>query len=181
MGLSTTSKATAAAAAGILVLGLAVIALSVDNDLAECICGACLVMIALSTGICILVRHWVINTADERRILAAAQRETQNERTRYLAAQAALENERGRLTRDMAADRARINATLTAERQKMAADFDEERAQLASEAFRTGVEMERAGMLKPNAQPVCGNLIQFPEQHPVHAPARSREHGGVVP
>lgn len=183
MGLSTSSKAAAGAAAGVLAIGAAVITRSVDDDdIAESIGGACLVMVSLSTVICVLVRHWVTNTSEERQVLAAAQREAQGERSRYFAAQAALENERARLTRDMAAERARNTATLAAERDKMQAEFEEQRAQLASEAFRTGVEMERAGMLKPGQQPACGNLIQFPD-HPGRAPERerSREHGVVGP
>ncbi|MFB7461214.1 hypothetical protein [Streptomyces sp. NPDC056188] len=180
MGLSTSSKATTAAAAGILAIGITVIARgAADDDLSDSICGACLIMMALSTGICVLVRHWVVATGDERRVLAAALRQTQAERTRYIAAQAGLENERSRLSRDMAAERARITATLAAERAQLEADFEEQRAQLAADSFRTGVEMERAGMLKPGRQPVRNNLIQFPERTPERA--RSREHGGAVP
>jgi hypothetical protein len=146
--------------------------------------GACLVMVGLTLIILVCVRRWIVNTREAERLLAAAQRQAQEERTQYIAAKAALENEHGRLNRDMAAERARIRATLVAERAKMRAEFEEERATLASEAFRTGVEMERAGMLKPDRQP-AGNLIKFPKQVPQPDPApareRSREHGVVGP
>lgn len=183
MGVTAGNKAATATTAGILIAGFAVIIRNTAHDnVAGAIGGACLVMVGLSAVILVMVRHWVMNTGEERRILAAAQREAQAERSRYFAAQAALENEQGRLNRDMAAERARMTATLTAERAKMRAEFEEERTQLVTDAFRTGVEMERAGDLKPQT-PVRGNLIPFPEKQPGRVPQqeRSREHGSVGP
>ncbi|MFD8254667.1 hypothetical protein [Streptomyces werraensis] len=182
MELSTRTKTTTAVAAGILLAGFAVILASAPHDnLAGAIGGACLVMVGLSLTILTFVCHWVSNTAEERRILGAAQREAQAERSRYFAAQAALENERGRLLRDLAAERASIAATLAAERAAMAAEFQETRATELSEAFQTGVEMERTGMLQ-RRQPQRGNLLKFPGRQP-SAPARTqeREHGVVGP
>ncbi|MFI1732671.1 hypothetical protein ACH40E_26380 [Streptomyces acidicola] len=92
------------------------------------------------------------------------------------------EGETTRLNRDMAAERARIAATLLAEREAMTAEFEENRLQVATEAFRTGVQMETAGMLKPDVSAPPANLIEFPGREG-HVPgrARSREHGFVGP
>jgi hypothetical protein len=183
MEFTAGSKTAITTAVGILLAGFAVIIRSASRDnVAGSIGGACIVMVGVSLVILLFVRYWVVNTSEERRVLAAAQRQAQEERTQYIAAKAALENEHGRLNRDMAAERARIRAALKVEQAKMRAEFDEERATLAAEAFRTGVEMERAGMLKPDRQP-AGNLIKFPKQVPQPAPARerSREHGVVGP
>lgn len=189
MEFTARTKAAIATAVGILAGGFAVIIRSASGDnVAGSIGGACLVMVGLSLVILIFVRRWVTDTSEERRILGAAQREAQAERTRYVAAQAALENEIGRLTRDMAAERARVAATLKAERAALKAEFEETRAQELSEAFQTGAEMERAGMLK-RPQSAGGSVLRFPKGQR-GAPAqergrpereRSREHGVAGP
>ncbi|WP_326779658.1 hypothetical protein OG481_01855 [Streptomyces longwoodensis] len=187
MEFTASSKAAMVTAAGMLMAGFAVIICSASGDnVAGSIGGACLVMVALTAVILVMVRHWIINTAEERRILAACQREAQGERARFIAAQAALENEMGRLTQDMAAERAAIRATLIQERRQMSAQFEEERAQLAAKAFQLGAQMERNGDLKKKPAPEQANLIPFPKQErqraqdqPQHE--RSREHGVVGP
>jgi hypothetical protein len=189
MEITAGSKVAMATAAGILISGFAVIIHSTpDDNIAGSIGGACLVMTGLTIIALVLVRHWVINTTEERRILGACQREAQSERARYIAAQAALEGEMGRLTRDMAAERAAIRATLIEERRQMRAQFEEERSQLAADAFRTGVEMERRGDLKKKTPAQAANLIPFPKQERQrgenpqdHQHERSREHGVVGP
>lgn len=185
MGLTASSKAAVATAAGILISGFAVIIRSASaHNAAGSIGGACLVMTGLSLVILILVRFWICNTNEERRMLAAAQREAQSERSRYFAAQAAHTNELGRNRREMAAERARLTATLKAERAKMQAEFDNTRAKELSEAFQTGAEMERAGVFKKRQQPPRGNLLKFPKKQPSAPEAereRSREHGVVGP
>lgn len=186
MEFTATCKAASIIAAVILISGFAAIIRSTSHDdVAGSIGGACLVMVALTITICVLVRHWIVNTNTERTGLAAATREAQAQRAFYQAAQCALENEQGRLNRDMAIERAKIAKTLITERAKMTAEFNEERALLAADAFRTGVEMERAGALKRAPQPPA-NLIPFPKQEkPQQASApqheRSREHGVVGP
>ncbi|MFE2353411.1 hypothetical protein [Streptomyces parvulus] len=154
------------------------------DNVAGSIGGACLVMVGLTLAILIFVRRWVCDTRDERRILAATQREAQAERTRYIAAQAGLTNESTRLNREIAAERTRILTTLKVEREAMAADFDNTRAKELAEAFQTGAEMERAGVFKHRQQPPRGNLLTFPKKQPA-APEpereRSREHGVVGP
>ncbi|MFF6829579.1 hypothetical protein [Streptomyces longwoodensis] len=190
MEFTASSKAAIGTAAGVLVSGFAVIIRSASGDnIAGSIGGACLVMVALTLVILVLVRRWIINTAEERRILAACQREAQSERARYIAAQAALEGEMGRLTRDMAAERSAIRAALIEDRRRMRAEFEEERTQLAADAFQLGAQMERNGDLKKKQQPESANLIPFPKQErqraqdPQDQPhhERSREHGVVGP
>lgn len=186
MEFTASSKTATATAAGILITGFAVILRSVSgDDVAGSIGGACLVMVGLSLVILVFVKHWVVNTSAERRALAVTQQLAQDERTKYVAAQAILEGDQVRLYRDLAAEKASLAAAIVAERKKMRADFEEERATICAEAFQTGAEMERAGMLKPGKQPQRGNLIRFPkqEQQPVQAPQRerSREHGVVGP
>jgi hypothetical protein len=181
MEFRASNKWATAGATVVLIVGFAVIAYSTRHgNVAGSIGGACLILCALTLIALVLIKRWVCNTSEERRIYGAATQAAQNAHTRYIACQAALENEQGRLNRDMAAERARIAAQLIAEREKMARDFKEERATLAAEAFRTGAEMERAGMLRPEAaQPA--NLIHFPRDLPQQQREHSREHGVVGP
>ena len=138
-------------------------------------------MVGLSLVILIFVRRWVCETNAERQALTQAQRDAQGERSRYIALKAALEGEHGRRVRDMAAERAGIAATLRAERAKLAAEYRESRAKELSEAFQTGVEMERAGMLKRRQTP-RDNLLKFPGRQTERPDQeRSREHGVVSP
>ncbi|MFF7142341.1 hypothetical protein ACFZB5_13970 [Streptomyces nodosus] len=185
MDLTAGTKATAAMSMLVMAVGItAILYGAIRNDLARSVGGACLAIAALTLIALISIQKWITDTSEERRILAAATRQAQDERTRYIAAQAALENERGRLHRDLAAARARIAPTLAAERTKLAAEFEEDRARLISESFETGVLMERAGMLKPGAPAAReSNLIQFPGQEHARLPERerSRGRGGVVP
>jgi len=182
MGPTARNKIVAATAAGILTAGFAVVIRSAAlHNPAGSIGGACLIMTGLTLMILIFVRRWVCETSAERRALAQAQRDAQDERSRYIALKAALEGEHGRLVRDVAAERAGIAATLRADRAKLEAEFRENRATELSEAFRTGVEMERAGMLK-RRQPQRGNLLTFPGRQPeTQMPERSREHGVAGP
>ena len=157
------------------------------DDAARSIGGACLVICGLILVSLVLVRRWVVDTSDERRILAAAQRQAIDERTRYIASQAALENEQARLNRDMAAERHRIAAQLIAEREAMLAEFEERRAALVAETMEATVMMFRGGKFAPEELPQRGNLIKFPRDLPQQTPApepqreRSREHGVVGP
>ncbi|WP_158694390.1 hypothetical protein [Streptomyces canus] len=181
MRSTANSRTATAQATGVLIAGIASTAYSAyHNHLAGSITGACLVISALTWVSLIRIKQWVTNTSNERRTLAEATRAADEERNRYVAAQAAAEIEHSRRQQDLAAERASIEARLTAERAKMRRDFEDERAQIMRDAFRTGVEMERAGMLKPDA-PQIGNLIQFPKDLPTQQRERSREHGVVGP
>ncbi|MGY5048230.1 hypothetical protein ACWDE0_21760 [Streptomyces sp. 900105755] len=187
MGLTVSSKSAIGTAAGVVLAGFAVIVQSIPHDrVAGSIAGACLVMLGLAGLILAFGRHWIVNTSEERRLLAVSQRQADDRRTMYIAAQAALENEQGRLNRDVAAERARNAATLKAERERMRREFEASRAQEIADAFRTGAEMERAGLLKPGKTP-AGNLIRFPKQEHQAAPERAtgreraRERGVIGP
>ncbi|MFI1728245.1 hypothetical protein ACH40E_03190 [Streptomyces acidicola] len=184
MDLTAGKKATAVSAAVVMVAGLSVILYGVIyNDLARSLGGACLTMTALTLIALVAIRKWITDTSEERRVLAAAVRDTQAERTRYIAAQAALENEQGRLARDVAAERAGLAAKLIAEREAMATEFEEKRNQLVSEAMNTGVAMFLSSRREHTKAPVRGDVIQFPNQQGEPEPerVRSRGHGVVGP
>ena len=153
------------------------------SDLDNAVGGTCLTLVAVTTIALACVRRWIVDTREERRILAAAQREAERERSRYFAAQAALENEQGRLNRDMAAERQRIAAQLVKEREAMRIEFEEKRADLIAETMEATVRMFHAGKFAPETA-ATGQLIHFPKQDPAAQAterARSREHGVVGP
>lgn len=180
MELTAGTKAAAIAAAAAMGAGLWVV-FHGDDDLASRLGGVCLALAAMTLIALLVIRTWVTNTSDERRILAAATRAAQAERNRYIAAQAALENEQGRLQRDMAADRARNAARLVAEREALAAEFEETRNQLIRDAItESWMIFLGGGVHEPAAENV---VIPFPtpEQTPTRAAERSREHGAVRP
>lgn len=181
MDLTAETRAAAIAAAVAGVVGLAVtLHGAIRNQPAHSVSGVCITMIALTGLILIALRKWTKDTSDDRRILAAAQREAQARRDVYFAAQAALENEQGRLNRDMAAERAGLNARLKAERDRLHEEFEEQRATLIAETMEATFLLMRDGKFDPEASPP-GNLIQFPHQQPQPQRARSREHGVVGP
>lgn len=179
----TGNTRTAVAGAVLLAGGMTVCGYgAARGDLPAALGGTCLVVIAVTLLALAVIRTWITDAASERRELASARREADADRRKHFAGQAALECEMTRLNRDMAAERARIAATLIAEREAMRAELEERRLQITTEAFRTGVEMERAGMLRPDA-PLPPNLIQFPRQKAEPQPERehSRGHGVVGP
>jgi hypothetical protein len=153
-----------------------------SDQLSHSLSGVALTMVGLTAIILTVIRKWVTNTSDERRVLAAAQREAQGERARYFAERAALVNEQGRLSKDMAAERAGLTARLKAERKAMQDDFEEQRNELIAQTMEVTVRMIRNRKLAPG-QITVGNLIQFPHQQPQDQPQRerSREHGVVRP
>jgi hypothetical protein len=173
-----TGTAAAVMAGGLLV----VLRGTLHNNLAHAVGGTCLTLVAFAAIALILIRRWIVDTSEERRLLAACQREAQNQRTTYIAAQASLEVEQGRLTRDRAIQIRADAARLKAEREAMVADFEEKRAALVSETMEATFRMMQGGKLAaPTA--VESKVIQFPHQHPQHQPerGRSREHGVVGP
>lgn len=183
MDVTAGTKATATAAAAVMAGGIAVILYGViRDDLSRSLGGACLTMTALTLIALIAIRKWTTDTGEERRILAAAQRETQSERTRYIAAQAALENELNRLIRDAAADRARGHVALNSEREAIHQQFEEKRAQLVCDTLAIAVGLVR-GTTDDHARAENNVVIQFPTQQPEQTGERerSREHGVVGP
>ncbi|MFF9205097.1 hypothetical protein ACF1AE_25415 [Streptomyces sp. NPDC014986] len=184
MDLTGSARATAAAAAAVLLGGLSVLLYGIAySDAARAIGGGCLTIVAFMAASMILLHRWIVDTHDERQALAAAQRATAAERSRYFAAQAALENEQARLNRDMAEERRRIAAQQIAEREAIRQEFEEQKAILISETMEATVMMFRAGKFAPEAAPLQGNLIQFPKELPKQTlqRERSREHGVVGP
>jgi hypothetical protein len=186
MDLTSGSRATNVAAAVAMLGGLPALLYGIlHNDTARSIGGACLIMTALILTALVAIRSWIVDTSDERRVLAAAQRQASEERTRYIAAQAALENEQARLNRDMAGERQRIAAQLIAEREAMRDEFDDQKAALIAETMETTVRMFRGGKFAPEEEtPQRGNLIQFPKELPTQAhpasPERERSRGHEV-
>lgn len=155
------------------------------DDTARSIGGACLIMTALILTSLVAIRRWIVDTSEERRALADAQREARDEHHRYIASQAALENEQARLNRDMAIERQRIAAQLIAEREALRDEFEERKAALVAETMEATFLMIKGGKFAPEEEPRQNNLIQFPEKLPTQGPApsreRSREHGVVGP
>lgn len=138
-------------------------------------------MTALILTSLVLIRRWIVDTSEERRTLAEAQREAQAEKSRYIAAQAALENEQGRLNRDMATEQQRIAGQLIAERKAMFAEFEERKAALIAETMEATFRMFHNGKFAPEETSRQCNLIQFPGQQPEPLPERERSRGhGVV-
>lgn len=183
MDLTGGTRATAVAAAGLTLLGLTLIVHGIRRDhLPYSLGGVAVTMIALTVVILAVIHRWITDTTTERTILAASQREAQAERARYYGAQAALTNEMGRLTRDMAAEKAGLTARLAVERMTMHKEFEERRATLIAETMEATFRMVLNGKLAPD-QPSGGTLIPFPFQ-PEQQQAqqdRARGHGVVAP
>lgn len=183
MGLTNGTRVVAGASGASVVGGLAVVLYgTLRDDLARAVGGTAVSLTALTVLALVLLRRWIVDTSNERRLLAATQREFVAERSRYFAAQAALEVEQGRLNRDMAAERAALDARLKAEREAMAVEFEEQRATLISETMEATVLMIHDGRLAPDAQ-TQSKVIQLrahqAQRHPERE--RSREHGVVGP
>jgi hypothetical protein len=152
------------------------------DDMPRSIGGVVLTITALTLIVLFFVRVWVVNTDRERERLDRARHDADAEQRRFFAMQAAQESEMTRLTRDMREERAKFAMTMLAEREALATEFEKNRLQIATQAFQTGVEMERAGLLKPDEPtPPPANLIQFPDQSRAPERERSREHGSVGP
>jgi hypothetical protein len=135
------------------------------------------ILIALAVGC-----QRITDTRDERRALAASQRQAVQERTTYFAAQAALENDEGRLKQAVAAARAKDKEQLRVERAAMEAEFAERRDVLRAETIDSLLKMIASGKLAHGPQ---GKLIPFPGQQisteRATARERSREHGAIGP
>lgn len=174
----TASTAGAAALAG----GLAITIHGIlRSNLAHVLGGGFLAMTALMLGALLLVHRWIVDTGDERRALAAAQRSAVQERTQYFAAQAAIENEEGRLKQAVVAERARDKKKLEVERAAMEAEFEEKRNALRAETIDTLLTMIATGKFVGSPQ---GKLIPFPGQPTTEratARERTREHGAIGP
>lgn len=179
MDLATGTRTTAATAGVVLIGGLTVsIHGALNDDIPAALCGLAVTLVALTALVLTLIRGWVTDTRDERRTLAALQREAQTREATYIAAKAALENEQGRLAKDVAAERAALTARLKAERDALESEFEERRATLISETMTATFLMFHEGKFAPEDLRK-GTVIRFPNQQ--LQPERQREHGGVRP
>lgn len=179
MDLTGGTRATATAAGTILLGGLSLTLYgTIRDDFAHALGGTCLTITALTVIALVIIHRWIIDTSNERRILAEAQAKAQDECARYVALQAALENEQGRLRQDVNAELAAINERLEVERRKMDADFEERRNDLISQTMEVTVRMFHNGKFAPEAAS-RGSVIPFPQQEPQRQ--RAREHGVVGP
>lgn len=179
-GATRTASATGGVA---LAGGLAITVQGIlRNNLAHVLGGGFLAVTALIIIALALGYHWIVDTRDERRALAAAQRQAVAERSTYIAAQAALENEEGRLKQAIAAERARDKEKLRVERASMAAEFEEKRGELMAETIESFAMMVAGKKFTPVPQ---GKLLRFPDQQATQESTttreRSREHGAIGP
>jgi hypothetical protein len=185
MDLTSGTRATATAAAVVMLGGLGLSVHGMWRDHPDCsLAGVVLSMIALTAIILTVIHHWITDTRAEHVALAAARQETQAERDRYFAAKANLEGERARLYQDLAAERAADAKRLAEERAAMEAEFEDARAEVSAEAMAILASWFVDGKVRPPERRK-GNLIRFPEQGQQPAPApqreRSRERGVVHP
>lgn len=181
MELTGGARTTAVAAGAGFIAGLlAVLHGTYRDNITNTVGGTCLTLIALITIALVLIRKWVVDTSDERRILAATQREAQRQHDRYLAAQVALENEQGRLRQDMAAERQANTLRLKTERAAMVDEFEAKRGEVVAESMEVAIRLVCGKKLDPR-QLATAKLIQFPQNLPHQQRERTREHGVVGP
>lgn len=179
MNLTGGTRATATAAGTVLLGGLALTLYGIiRDDFTPALGGTCLTVTALTVTTLVIIRRWIIDTSNERRALAEAERRAQDEYATYIALKAALLNEQGRLRQDISAEAAALTERLAVERRQTEAEFEERRAALISETMEATVLMIRGNKFAPTA---CGTgkLIPFPKQEPHRQQAR--EHGVVGP
>lgn len=151
------------------------------DQASQSLSGVGAVMTALTMIALLVIHKWVTDTRAERSLLAAAQREAQEEWARCTAAQAALASERTRMRRDLDAEQAALLERARVERAALEAEFEDQRASLICETMEATVRMFHNGKFAPNAR--CGGtLIHFPlQQAKEQERSRSREHGVVGP
>lgn len=138
------------------------------------------IMTALTMVVLLVIHKWVTDTRTERALLAAAQREAQEERARYIAAQSALESERTRMRRDLDAEHVALLERARVEREALDDEFEERQSDLVNETMEATVRMFYDGKFAPDVRR-RGTLIQFPQQQPQEQRSHSREHGVVGP
>jgi hypothetical protein len=142
-GILVASASTIALATGVALTAAGLI----TRDSAQSASGASVIILALATIGLLLLRRWITDTSAERGRLATALADAAAERDRYIAANAAVEAERARVRRDAASLATQQRAQLAAEREHLQGSFERERERIATDAFRTGAMMERAGLL----------------------------------
>lgn len=174
MELTGGTRATATMAGTILLGGLTLTLYgAIRDNTAHSLSGTCLTITAITAIVLLAIRHWVVDTREERRRLAEDQRRTQDEYASYIALKAALEVEQGRLRQDISAEHAALNERLAVERRKLEAEFEERRAALVSETMETTFLMFHDNKFAPGTAR-AGRIIPFPQQEPERQ--RAREH-----
>lgn len=177
MRLANSTGIAAAAVATVMFGGMALAFNGiVHNEVPRSLGGVGAVMIALTAAVLLVIHKWVSDTRAERALLAAAQREAQEEKACCVAAQSALESERTRMRRDLEAERVTLLERSRVEREALETEFENIRGALICETMEATVRMCHDGKFAPNTRR-GGTLIPFPQQEQ----QRSREHGVVGP
>lgn len=146
------------------------------NEVPRSLGGVGAIMIGLTAIVLLVIHKWVTDTRAERSLLAAAQREAQEERACCIAAQSALESERTRMRRDLDAERVTLLERSRVEREALDDEFEKRRGELVNQTMEATVKMFYNGKFAPGTRR-GGTLIPFPQQEQHH----SREHGVVGP
>lgn len=179
MDLTGGTRATATTAGTILLGGLTLTLYgSIRDNVAHSVSGTCFTIVAITVIALLIIRRWVVDTSDERRRLAEAERRAQDEYASYIALKAALEVEQGRLRQDISAEHAALNERLAVERAAMQEEFELARTELSNEAMRIAFSWVKGGKVRPPER-ARTNLIPFPQQDPQQE--RAREHEVVHP
>ncbi|MFF4369686.1 hypothetical protein [Streptomyces sp. NPDC001594] len=140
---------------GVVVYGI------VANDLARSLGGGITAFTAALLLSLAKMRSWTTDAKAERARLAKALQAADDERTRYVAAQGAQMQEESRRIRDLEAERIALRAQADVERARLLQELEDERAQIQIDAYLTGVDHGRRGIL--NASPARpGRVVQFP-------------------
>ncbi|MEW1638590.1 hypothetical protein AB0469_31600 [Streptomyces sp. NPDC093801] len=159
---ATRARVSALAAGFALVLAVGVVAYGIfANDLARSVGGGVTAFTAALLLSLAKMRSWTTDARAERARLAKSVQAADDQRTRYVAAQGALMEEERRIIRDLEAERVALRAQADVERARLLQELEDERAQIKIDAYLTGVDHGRRGIL--NETPVQpGRVVQFP-------------------
>lgn len=164
------TKTTAAVAAVVLPIGIAVILWGVWlEEPARAIAGACLALAASALIALHLIRGWVTDTSAERTRLAVATQRAADEHDRYVAGRAAQAAERERMRRDTELAAASLAKQLDTERKRMQDHFDAERSALIAETFAKSFELLQRGLPVQQQGREREVVIPFPAPHPAES------------
>ncbi|MFJ3173752.1 hypothetical protein ACIPJK_23635 [Streptomyces roseus] len=160
---STTTRARMAAAASgaVMAISAGITAYGiVDSSTPAAVGGGLAGLVAAVMMALAKSRAWAINTDAERRHLADARREAENEQTRYVALTVAAAAEHRRCLRDLEGDRAQLKAQTQAAAAAMEQRFEDQREQLIIESMETGIQLYLAGLLNAPEQ-TPGDVVPF--------------------
>ncbi|MEU9000477.1 hypothetical protein [Streptomyces sp. NPDC048551] len=146
--------------AGVVAYGIA------DSNITAATGGGLVALAAAAMMSLAKMRAWTVDTSAERRQLAEALRQAQNEETRYVAAQGAQAEEHRRRLRDLEGDRARFEQHLIAAKAALEEQFEANREALIVESMELGIRLYRAGLLKAPAEAAEAKILRLPGQQP---------------